>query len=163
MKKIIFLYLSLIGLIGFSQNNNDSIEFTILSETKNIYVQSEYFEGVVFVWEDNDSLHWTLKEDDVIKIEAYIEELYKKGMLNLVYFSNLTYSDLSIYKRQYIGKYYKGTKKKWVWITFLKKDSEELQNNIWKEKPLYMFGGEPVYLSLDFNFEDILNNNFEYE
>lgn len=162
MKNIILFLFCFVPFISFAQTTKDSIEISTISETNNLYIKSNNFEGVVFVWEEKDTLFWTPSEEDVIKIEAYIEELYKREMLNLVYFSNLTYSDLSKYKRQYIGQYYIESKTKYLWISFFQNGSEIVQNNIWLKKPKFIISEDPVYLSLRFNYSDILNNNYDY-
>jgi len=162
MKKIILFLFCFVPFISFSQTNKDSIEVTILSETNNLYVKSNHFEGVVFVWDENDTLHWTPNIDEIIKIENYIEELFNRNKFRLVYFNEMKYSDLSNHKRQYIANYYSGSKKKYLHITFLAIDTYESNEfNDWLKKPFYITGGEPQCLYLLIDFEKILKEEYE--
>jgi len=161
MKNLILFCFCFTTFISFAQETIDSIEFTILSETKNIYVQSDNFEGVVFVWDENDSLNWTLSEDDVIKTEFFFKNLFNSGLFNMGYFVEMKYSEFSEYKRQYIGKYYVGTKKKYLCTCFLKNETSLVQSKKCLEKPRYIIGGEPLFLFMCLDFDAIINNDYK--
>lgn len=160
MKKILFLCINFIVLIGFSQTNSDSIQITPVDGCDNLYLKSKFLEGVIFIEEDTN-FYWQLSVDDVIKVEAFIEELYKKNLFKLVYFSDLTYIELSDYKRQYFGKIDFDSGKKIIAINFIKNGAHRLQNYDWLKRPLRFYGGEPIYLHIDLFYNVIIDKNYE--
>ena len=74
-----------VAYISFAQTNKDSIEVTIL-ETGKTHIKSFYYEGVIFNWNENDTLNWNPTIDEIEIVETYIKNLFEKNAIKNIDF-----------------------------------------------------------------------------
>ncbi len=121
MKTLLIFYSCFVSCLCLAQQNEDSIQTKILTNSGNLYIKSKYFEGVIFVHDQNDSLFWTPNINEILLIESYLKEYLNEKKVKLPYFFNMNYQDLSSYCRQYITRYYTNSKKNIFGSLFFKK------------------------------------------
>jgi len=157
MKKFIHIFFCFVAYISFAQTNKDSIEVTIL-ESGNTHIKSFYYEGVIFNWNENDTLNWNPTIDEIEIVETYIKNLFEKNAIKNIDFYGIDYRELTNYKRQYLGKF-RSDQYKEISITFLK--GPYLKNNKWLYSSYDGWtSASPLFISLTVKYSDIINNDF---